>query len=341
MIMAKIQKPYRKLSTNRFTLFYTNALWQGDDHLLRVEAGMMTERYWRFYFKDIQAVVLHRTATYHYWSALWAILTLGWGLTLFIDALPTPISIILTGLFLLLLLINLILGPSCQVHLQTAVQVQKMPGLKRQRKARKVMDLIRQAVESVQGVFDPATSKTEQSRQPDAHEGQLAYHQAPGTTAAGTASPAGPLAFTIWLHQVLFTILLLGAIVNGWHLFQPSSVLVVIAHALLLVAIIWVIIALVRNHASIKGRPLAKVTWTAVVFIAVQGLAVYILYIIATIRNPHLVYDNWGMLTAYMDLHVSDFPFRVGVTAAFAAMDLILGGIGFLALLTDAHPDRK
>jgi hypothetical protein len=341
MVMAGKKKPYRKLSGDMFALLFTNSLWQGDDHLLRAESGMMQERYWRFYFKDIQAVRLQRTRAHVYWALLWATLVVGWCLTLLIESFPSPVSLGFGFFFFLLLLINLLLGPSCQVHLQTAVQVQRLAGLRRVRKARKVMDRIREAVEQVQGPLDPGATWSEAplaSTTPMA--GRLASHQPTGSRATDPSSGNGA-AFTPWLHFVLFAALVAAAVFNGWHLLHPHVALVMITHGLLLGLLVWVIVTLVRNHEALKGRLLAKATWTAAVLIAVQCLAVYIIYILASVQKPQSAYDTWAILSAYIDLQLSDSPFRVGVTAVSAVIDLLIGAVGLLVLIIHKHPNDR
>jgi hypothetical protein len=335
--MAGKKKPYRKLSGTRFGLFFTHSLWQGDDHLLRVESGMAIERYWRFYFADVQAVLLHRTRAHHYWSLLWAILALAWGAGLLIEPFPRFLALGFGTFFLLLLAVNLILGPSCRVHLQTAVQVQQLPGLVRVRKARRVMDRIRKAAERIQGPLVPPAARPADDRPMEAPEaGRLAYRQPPGSRAAAAQ---GQATFSPRLHQLLFGALLAGAFFHGWHLLAPHPVPVVASHGLLLALIVVAIMALVRNYEGMRGSLLAKATWTSLALIALEGFFVYVLFIVASIKNPQTVYDNWASLLAYIEFQLGDLPFRVGTTAAFALVDLLLGGIGFLILWARKRPE--
>ena len=47
----------------------TCRLWLGDDHLLQVESmGGYSETYKRFYFRDIQAIIVQRTRTWVVWN---------------------------------------------------------------------------------------------------------------------------------------------------------------------------------------------------------------------------------------------------------------------------------
>ncbi|PID40668.1 MAG: hypothetical protein CR984_02000 [Proteobacteria bacterium] len=337
--MAGNKKKYRRLSGNRFGLFCTNALWQADDHLLRVEAGMMTERYWRFYFNDIQAIVLHRTRAHCFWNAFWGILTLAAGASLMIESVATAVSLGFTILFSLLLAASLYLGPGCRVFLQTAVQVQRLPALDRMRKANKVMNRVREAVERCQGTLDLAAARpaaNEAATAPMA--GQLAYHQPPGSRAALAATGPRNAGFAPWLHKCLFATLLVSALCHGWHLIQPHAATVVATHVLLLALVIWGIVALVRNYDAMRGTFLMKMTWTTLTATCIQALAAYILYIVASIHNPELAYNNRAMLMAYVDLHLRDLPYRVGISAVFASMNLLLGGIGFVILSPHKRP---
>ena len=97
--MAKDEKDYVKLPGRAFFLFGAKRLWQGPDHLLWVESLMGQEHYRRFYYKDIQAVVLQRTKTHHYWSALWAIPVLLFGIAVLLSATTPYVSGFLTLFF--------------------------------------------------------------------------------------------------------------------------------------------------------------------------------------------------------------------------------------------------
>jgi hypothetical protein len=332
------KKKYRRLSGSRLGLFFTHSLWQGQDHLLRVESGMMLERYWRFYFSDIQTILLHRTRAHFYYGALWAILSLASGACLLVDKFPRSLALGF-GLFsLFLLAVNLVLGPSCRVQLQTAVQVQRLPGLVRLRKARKVMDRIREGAEGAQGPLTPPASRPVRDDPPadQPMAGGLAFHLPPGSRVNATVRPTK---FSRQLHQVLFGCLLAGAFFNGWHLLTPHPALVVVTHGLLLISTIVTIMALVRNYDGIRGRLLAKATWVSLAAIVIQGVAVYILFLKASFDSPMTIYDNWTVLMAYMEIQVSDMPFRVGMTAICGAINLFLGGIGFLLLFNHKQPE--
>ena len=67
--MAQNKKRYRKLA-KKGGLFAYYSIWQGADHLITAETTMASEEYRRFYYRDIQAIVIRKTAWHHVFSLL-------------------------------------------------------------------------------------------------------------------------------------------------------------------------------------------------------------------------------------------------------------------------------
>jgi hypothetical protein len=147
-------------------------LYAGPDHLLQVTSNGFTESYQRFFFQDIQAITLCHTVESRVWSIL-----LGVGAAFFVllttaSDNPTAQLILfsLAAVPLVMLVINMALGPTCRCYLKTAVQTQKIPALKRVRRARKIIStriqpLIIQAqgemsLEELNGRLDPAGGRS-------------------------------------------------------------------------------------------------------------------------------------------------------------------------------------
>lgn len=161
---GKQQKPYVKLPGRGVrgwvaSVSYTS-LWMGADHLLQVEGTRISEDYKRFYFKDIKAIIVRRTrkwATTNWILLGLAVLFFGLFGVIAFNVAPSDREGFLiaggciAGFFLLIVLINLLLGPTCVCHLRTPVQEEELPSLKRVRTARKALRRIREAVEAVQG----------------------------------------------------------------------------------------------------------------------------------------------------------------------------------------------
>lgn len=143
--------PYKRLPGRGSGLMTLNTLWEGDDHLLYVESNRMSESYRRFYFRDIQSIVICQTKRTQITSGVLFFLTLVLGLGAVAAGDVTGIVIgTLAGLFLLFAFINLILGPSCLCTIQTAVQTTPVSSLHRVRTARKVLAKIQLKIAAAQ-----------------------------------------------------------------------------------------------------------------------------------------------------------------------------------------------
>jgi len=129
------------------------SLWLGKDHLLFVESNGYSETYKRFYFRDIQALLVQRTQVF---TVVNLVLTILFVLTLApaLVAQETGLRIFLfsaAGFFGLPLFINILRGPTCRCFLRTAVQTEQLPPLSRVRRAQKVFARIRPLIAAAQG----------------------------------------------------------------------------------------------------------------------------------------------------------------------------------------------
>jgi hypothetical protein len=152
--MSSTPKEYKKLpgnGTRRIgTWFFTFSrsfcsLWMGADHLLLADRTGFTETYKRFYFRDIQAIIIRKTNSGAIGNFLLAIPVMIFGAAaLSVANLPGRITLwIMAGMFAFFVLLNLISGPTCVTHIKTAVQTEQLPAWGRIRTARKGMKRIR------------------------------------------------------------------------------------------------------------------------------------------------------------------------------------------------------
>lgn len=128
-------------------------LWLGPDHLLVVEHDGAKEYYRRFHYRDIQAIVVRRTAEW-----VWLAVALGVALVSFgglaVSLAPDPSMYFFLGgavLFAILLVAQLTAGPTCVCQLRTAVQTVDLVSLTRLRHARKMLDQLKPRIEAAQG----------------------------------------------------------------------------------------------------------------------------------------------------------------------------------------------
>lgn len=140
-----------------------SSLWVGPDHLLSVDRVWMNEEYKRFYFRDIQAITVQQTRGATMWLRIFGALA-GGSAFLFgmlasdrwSSARRTPLLVaggILTALWLLLLLINFLRGPTCICRLRTAVQTEVLPSLGRVAAANRAIALVKPLIEQAQGTL--------------------------------------------------------------------------------------------------------------------------------------------------------------------------------------------
>ena len=161
--MLKRDPNYKRLKLGATSSLSNASYWVGPNHLLVVEVTNYVERYRRFYFRDIQAILVQKSLVRLGWN-------LGFGVVaglLLIGLLPAAFSssrddvavAIWFGLFLLFsvcMIINTLRGPTCLVQVRTAVQNQKLSGLRRWRKADALIAAITPFINAAQS--SPATA---------------------------------------------------------------------------------------------------------------------------------------------------------------------------------------
>ena len=134
-----------------------SSLWLGEDHVLGIDLTGYSETYKRFYFRDIQAILIRRTGLRMVWGFVYGGLT---ALFALIAIAPRELVVgIIFGAFAALSLWgfihNLLAGPTCACRLRTAVQTEDLPSLVRVRQARKVLDRLRPLISEAQGQLVP------------------------------------------------------------------------------------------------------------------------------------------------------------------------------------------
>ncbi len=130
----------------------TCTLWRADDHILSVENHVFAEDYKRFYFRDIQAITVQKTKRGRNWNiVLSAFAGLFLLLAIWVGGSGALPLLVVSGTFLLGLVINAWRGPTCTCKIFTQVQEETLPSLGRLKRAETVIPILRRKVESVQG----------------------------------------------------------------------------------------------------------------------------------------------------------------------------------------------
>jgi hypothetical protein len=153
--------------------------------MLQIDSTGYSERYKRFFFRDIQAFVVTMTQRRRAWNWALGILipvaALLWALYFSSEG-PGTVSIILataTGLVIAIpLFFNNLLGPTCTCHVRTAVQVEQLWPLNRLPRAQAVLDQVRPLIVAAQSL-EPAPVSA--ALTPQAPERSVARPDIPST----------------------------------------------------------------------------------------------------------------------------------------------------------------
>lgn len=304
-------------------------LWLGDDHLLQVESvGGYTESYKRFYFRDIQAIYLHKTAA-------WFVANLALGLCtgfflLWALLVKNPGGVIalaiFTGAFGFFLLLNVFRGPTCSCHLKTAVHLEELPSLRRRRNAEKVLARLQPLIEAAQGkVVAEMLASQYEVLLANAH----ALPAVPGQFSRATDPTVG--AYRSRSHQILFIALLADAAADTLNIFLPCVPVVllsVITGGLLAGA---VVIALVKQHQTDLKVSVRVLTWVAAGFVGI-GYAIGYVIMVGFVPRQHFDGTQWGYIKALADLRPFETPWWLAVLSITAAVGGLLGAGGLLLL---------
>ncbi len=335
--MAPKTKEFHKLpGSKKGFLIGKYTLWQGTDHLLQVYSRVGVEEYKRFYFNDIQAVITRKTAVGKIQNIVMGCLVLifmlpaialdgGW--SLFYGIIPAAM--------LLLLLVGLFKGPTCETKLMTAVQTEKLHSLHRLKNTFKVMDRLGIQIQRTQGTLKRQELDNVAVR-PMANQGSYRQVQ------QRTFKKINPRHVTGRAHLVLFGLLLLDGVLVSLGFFFTHVVLTIISTVASLVMGIFVIVALVKQHDSSMSGSLKAITWASLGFICINFVAGYVISIVFAMQNPGIVYNQWEVFKSMSLLSPWESPLKLSFDIFTLCGVLFLGIPGlYLLYRSDSGPEAK
>lgn len=148
---------YKRLPGRSRQFLFHSTLWEGSDHILLVHTHGITESYRRFFYRDIQAVVICQTRSGLTMTIVLGILAVISGVPAFFVPLEGAVALgVIAALFIFLAAVNHLRGPTCLCTIRTAVQTQELPSLNRMRIARKVLERLRPVIAAAQRDVAPA-----------------------------------------------------------------------------------------------------------------------------------------------------------------------------------------
>ncbi len=336
--MARPEKEYQRLpgrsSHSGIAVARKVRLWLGADHLLEVESTGWSEKYRRYFYRDIQSIIVRRTT-----RGLWISVILGafcasiGGLAFYYRDIPEALVSLTTlaTVFFILLLQNLLRGPTCQARITTPVGGNPLRSLNRLRPARKVLARVLPLIKQAQGPLPSAEipQRLAAAAVPAFPEKQ----HAPAETASN---------YRGGIHRWVFGLLLGDAAITLLLIFHNSIPVYFLNLALTVSLALLTVIALVRQYRSLLPGSIHGLTWGTMSYIVV-GLGIgYVQSIMTAIQNPRAAQNTWQMLKTQASQTASDstFSFWLAIAAIVICLTIGLSGLLVLAAFNRAHDSR-
>ncbi len=294
---------YRKLAgASGFLVRYR--LWLGADHVLAVRTALFWEEYRRFYFRDIQALVLTEVENS---GVYWGYLIAGMAavFALFLGFNGHPVYAVLAGIIALIVFLITYSVPNCRVFVKTQVSWEHLRSLKRLEKAREAVAALRHEVEMVQGAY----SATE----------------AVGPVIESTRPPTIIRHCDPRLHLALFVAMIAAFVIVPVRMRWTSDIVDIISAGVVVGVIILGLAAAIRQHGSDVAKAVRWVVLIAVVLWGIELVAAYGITVVAGARGavrPNRV-EPWH--TWYQKIEITG-----------SGADVLFGAVG-LALMAQTR----
>jgi len=259
--VADTTEIYRKLPGHRRGLVFSASLWTRADHLLSVKSARFQEQYKRFYFRDIQAIVI--TKVPHFVISTTVVATAALLLTVvlivrvMLPALDSWLWLLVSVLAAVWIYFSA--AQSCTCRLYTAVSREDLPSIYRLWTARKALAELEQRIAQVQGIFTEDWSEAVETRAPGPPE--LASQQ------AATGSRPAPARSRTWVSDIFLASLFADAVITLLLMRSPVPWLADVSVALTMVQIASAIWIFVQRQRGILGAGMQRLAIVALLFI--------------------------------------------------------------------------
>lgn len=148
--------PYQKLPGSLRGFIRRASLWEGSDHLLAVSGTRFSEEYRRFYYRDIEAIIIQkcpRSGSIGLYVASALVCAIAGTIAATSVHAPLAWAIAAVSFAFLLSRILLTFRYSCRCLLQTAVSRAELPSLYRTWTAAKAVERVRSRIADAQGLL--------------------------------------------------------------------------------------------------------------------------------------------------------------------------------------------
>jgi hypothetical protein len=277
-------------------------LWLAADHVLHIYGRFGFEDYKRFYFADIQAITVQKTAGGWIQNLVFGILAAVFGIFfMWADGYGKIFPGIMTVALFLGMVLNWLRGPTCKTTLQTAVQTEALLSLHRLRTALRVMDRLKDLIHRVQGPLNAEV-----------------YGRLPASVRKTTPTPAArrnkQKADTDLrneagrAHLILYALLLFNGLLLVLHASLHDITITLIGMFVSMGIAIVTIIALIKQSGSNISRGLRILTWTTLGYICVTFFLGYIVGMAVAFENPAMAANQWELLKRWTAMSLLENP---------------------------------
>jgi len=259
--MADTRQIYRKLPGSRRGVIFSASLWTGVDHLLSVKSAKFQEQYKRFYFRDLQAIVITKVPRWVVSTPVLAAAVLLLTGVLFVRVLLPALA---GWLWLLLAALSgvwiyISLAQSCTCRLYTAVSREDLASVYRMWTARKALTELEQRIAQVQGVFTENWAEAVEMR-------ALGPPELASPHATSGRPPAAARSRT-WVSDIFLSSLFADAVAAYYLTRSPISWLADVSVALTVVQVASAIGIFVQKYRGILRTGMQRLAIVALLFI--------------------------------------------------------------------------
>jgi hypothetical protein len=316
--------PFRRMPGRRRGVLRRASVWDAGEYLLSVNGTAFSERYRRYYYRDIKAIVVQNGVRLGSAGALLLLILT----CLFLIGMATvpgiaPLAKWLwtAPLFVMTWLVYADVARSCRVFVYTAVSSEELPGIFRRSAARRTLPLILEKVYAAQGQFvyneplEPETPVVPPAAAPVTKWSAVSRQGLYASLFFWLAALASA-AFAFWYSDTLLTPRSLTL----------AKILFSVSNALAALSGIW---ALVKFSGVKRVSRLRNVLLAGLLFSFARAYALYFTF--AGIRVSK------GQLTDTMRL----IHWRHGFGTVDCAVSIILGAAGLILLLYAWQSERQ
>jgi hypothetical protein len=273
----------------RSGLVVRDSLWMSADHLLSVRRNPFSESYRRFYFADIQAIVVTELSNS----------VAPTGLTAAVLLIVTAAALMYTwhpvwaSLCALLSLVSFFVSwrsADCACYLETSVSTEMLPSLRRKVDAAKATALLKAEIERTQG---SVSAEVLEMGPPDARPGRVARLKPALRHSSGQ------------VHWIAFALMLIRGTISAISLKGVVSIPLGIAAAIVgTVILLLLILAAIQQRNSDLGLGVRRLVYVTLAFYVASGLASFAVSIYIALQlgpkatSQAMIVDN-PVLKAY------------------------------------------